>query len=156
RSETPREAMSMTKPTTPDPVAHTARCDKDEPALSRRNILLAGTTLAAASAIGAATSPRSAQAQAPTAASGQKPNILVIWGDDVGIANVSAYSFGLMGYKTPNIDRIGREGLMFTDYYAEQSCTAGRASFLTGQSGLRTAMTTAGLPPPTLALHAPH
>jgi arylsulfatase len=142
----------MTKPTTPDAVAHTARRDKDEPELSRRNILLAGTTLAAASAIGAATSPRSAQAQAPNAASGQKPNILVIWGDDVGIANVSAYSFGVMGYKTPNIDRIAREGLMFTDYYAEQSCTAGRASFITGQSGLRTGMTKVGLPAATLGL----
>src|SRR5262245_13813104 len=99
----------MTKPTD-DAVSRTARHDKDE--LSRRNILLAGTTLAAASAIGAAAATRIAQAQQQTTTSGQKPNILVIWGDDVGIANVSAYSFGLMGYKTPNIDRIAREGLM--------------------------------------------
>ena len=62
-----------------------------------------------------------------------KPNILVIWGDDIGVTNVSAYSRGLMGYKTPNIDRIANEGALFTDYYAEQSCTAGRASFITGQ-----------------------
>src|SRR5262249_23263940 len=65
------------------------------------------------------------QTQAQQQPSGQRPNILVIWGDDVGLANVSAYSLGLMGIKTPNIDRIAREGLMFTDYYAEQSCTAG-------------------------------
>ena len=63
----------------------------------------------------------------------KKPNILVIFGDDIGQTNVSAYSFGLMGYRTPNIDRIAREGMMFTDYYAEQSCTAGRSAFLTGQ-----------------------
>ena len=76
----------------------------------------------------------------------KKPNILIIWGDDVGISNVSAYSMGLMGYRTPNIDRIAKEGVMFTDLYAEQSCTAGRASFLTGQSGLRTGLTKVGLP----------
>jgi hypothetical protein len=68
----------------------------------------------------------------------QQPNIVIIWGDDIGQSNISAYSRGLMGYKTPNIDRIATEGVMFTDYYAEQSCTAGRASFITGQSGLRT------------------
>src|SRR5215469_6502379 len=84
----------------------------------------------------------------------KKPNIVVLWGDDIGIANVSAYSLGLMGYKTPNIDRIAREGVMFTDYYAEQSCTAGRASFITGQSGLRTGMTKVGLPAATLGLQA--
>src|SRR5262245_45131637 len=71
----------------------------------------------------------------------QRPNIVVIWGDDIGQSNVSAYSRGLMGYQTPNIDRLAGEGMMFTDYYAEQSCTAGRASFITGQSGLRTGMT---------------
>jgi|SRR5579862_853760 len=76
----------------------------------------------------------------------RKPNIVVIWGDDIGLSNVSAYSHGLMGYKTPNIDRIAREGMMFTDYYAEQSCTAGRASFITGQSGLRTGLTKVGMP----------
>jgi arylsulfatase A-like enzyme len=82
----------------------------------------------------------------------QKPNIVVIWGDDIGISDVSAYSHGLMGFKTPNIDRIANEGMMFTDYYGEQSCTAGRASFITGQSGLRTGMTKVGLPGATLGL----
>jgi len=81
-----------------------------------------------------------------------KPNIVVFWGDDIGQSNVSAYSHGLMGYKTPNIDRVAREGMMFTDYYAEQSCTAGRASFITGQSGLRTGMTKVGIPGSPLGL----
>ncbi len=76
----------------------------------------------------------------------KKPNILVIWGDDVGITNVSAYTFGLVGYKTPNIDRIAKEGMMFTDYYGEQSCTAGRSSFITGQSVFRTGLSKVGLP----------
>jgi arylsulfatase A-like enzyme len=73
-------------------------------------------------------------------AQAKKPNILVIFGDDIGQTNISAYSFGLMGYKTPNIDRIAKEGMMFTDYYAEQSCTAGRSSFITGQCTLRTGL----------------
>jgi arylsulfatase A-like enzyme len=81
-----------------------------------------------------------------------KPNIVIIWGDDIGQSNVSAYSHGVMGYKTPNIDRIAKEGMLFTDSYAEQSCTAGRASFITGQSGLRTGMTKVGLPGATLGL----
>ena len=67
--------------------------------------------------------------QPALAATGDKPNILVIWGDDIGVTNISAYSRGMMGYKTPNIDRIANEGALFTDYYAEQSCTAGRAGF---------------------------
>jgi arylsulfatase len=82
----------------------------------------------------------------------QRPNIVIIWGDDVGQSNVSAYSRGMMGYQTPNIDRVANEGVMFTDYYAEQSCTAGRASFITGQSGLRTGLTKVGLPGATLGL----
>ena len=85
-------------------------------------------------------------------AESKKPNIVIIWGDDIGQSNISAYSMGLMGYRTPNIDRIAKEGMMFTDYYAEQSCTAGRASFITGQSGLRTGMTKVGLPGATLGL----
>ena len=85
-------------------------------------------------------------------AQGKKPNIVVFWGDDIGQSNVSAYSLGVMGYHTPNIDRIAHEGMMFTDYYAEQSCTAGRASFITGQSGLRTGLTKVGLPGATLGL----
>ena len=76
----------------------------------------------------------------------QKPNILVIWGDDIGITNISAYTFGLVGYKTPNIDRIAEEGMMFTDYYGEQSCTAGRSSFIMGQSVFRTGLSKVGLP----------
>jgi len=75
-----------------------------------------------------------------------KPNILVIWGDDIGQSNISAYTFGVMGYQTPNIDRLAKEGLMFTDYYSEQSCTAGRSSFITGQSVFRTGLSKVGLP----------
>ena len=81
-----------------------------------------------------------------------KPNIVVIWGDDIGQSDISAYSHGLMGFKTPNIDRVAKEGMMFTDIYAEQSCTAGRSSFITGQSGLRTGMTKVGLPGSPLGL----
>ena len=73
-----------------------------------------------------------------------KPNILVIWGDDIGITNISAYSDGIMGYRTPNIDRIANEGIRFTDYYGDQSCTAGRSSFITGQSPLRTGLSKVG------------
>ena len=82
----------------------------------------------------------------PALAQDEKPNILVIFGDDIGIANVSAYSDGVMGYTTPNIDRIGEEGTRFLHYYGEQSCTAGRAAFLTGQHGLRTGLTKVGFP----------
>jgi arylsulfatase A-like enzyme len=85
-------------------------------------------------------------ASTATAQAGKKPNILVIFGDDVGISNISAYSDGLMGYTTPNIDRITKEGLRFLHYYGEQSCTAGRAAFLTGQHGLRTGLTKVGFP----------
>jgi len=82
----------------------------------------------------------------PAVAEEKKPNIVIIWGDDIGRSNISAYSQGLMGYRTPNIDRVAREGMLFTDIYAEQSCTAGRSSFITGQSGLRTGLTKVGLP----------
>src|SRR5262249_18353647 len=75
-----------------------------------------------------------------------KPNIIVIFGDDIGQTNVSAYSMGLMGYRTPNIDRIAKEGMIFTDYYAEQSCTAGRSSFITGQATFRTGLSKVGVP----------
>jgi arylsulfatase A-like enzyme len=75
-----------------------------------------------------------------------KPNILVIWGDDIGIKNLSCYSDGLMGYRTPNIDRIADEGMRFTDSYGEQSCTAGRSSFITGQSVFRTGLSKVGIP----------
>jgi arylsulfatase A-like enzyme len=89
--------------------------------------------------------PNEAISAAPTQ-NATKPNILVIFGDDIGTSNISAYSDGLMGYSTPNIDRIAREGLRFLHYYAEQSCTAGRAAFLTGQHGLRTGLTKVGFP----------
>src|SRR5215831_9544156 len=88
-----------------------------------------------------------------SAAHGQaKPNIVIIWGDDIGQSNISAYSHGVMGYKTPNIDRVAQEGMLFTDYYAEQSCTAGRASFITGQAGMRTGLTKVGMPGATLGM----
>ena len=81
-----------------------------------------------------------------------KPNILIIWGDDIGWFNVSAYNHGLMGYRTPNIDRIAKEGAMFTDWYGQQSCTAGRAAFITGQTPIRTGLTKVGLPGAKLGL----
>jgi arylsulfatase A-like enzyme len=87
-------------------------------------------------------------------AQAKKPNILVIFGDDIGQTNISAYSFGLVGYKTPNIDRIAHEGLMFTDYYAENSCTAGRSSFITGQTPKRTGMSKVGIPGAPIGLQA--
>jgi arylsulfatase A-like enzyme len=127
-------------------------------AIDRRNILLGTTTLAAAAALSstalaqAQKAAPSAATPAPAAPSGGRPNILVIFGDDIGQSNISAYTFGLMGYRTPNIDRIAREGLMFTDYYAEQSCTAGRSTFLTGQATLRTGMSKVGVPGATLGL----
>jgi arylsulfatase A-like enzyme len=128
----------------------------NESALSRRNILLGTSTLVAAAAItsGALAQAQTAAPATPTAASGRKPNILVIFGDDVGQTNLSAYSFGVMGYKTPNIDRIAKEGMMFTDYYAEQSCTAGRSSFITGQCTLRTGLSKVGIPGATVGLQA--
>lgn len=90
-----------------------------------------------------------AQAQNTT-----KPNILVIFGDDIGQTNISAYSHGVMGYKTPNIDRMAAEGMMFTDYYAENSCTAGRSSFITGQTPLRTGLSKVGIPGAPVGLQA--
>jgi arylsulfatase len=87
-----------------------------------------------------------AQDQQQSQSDNGKPNILVIFGDDVGQSNISAYSMGLVGYRTPNIDRIAREGMIFTDYYAENSCTAGRSTFLTGQTVLRTGLSKVGMP----------
>jgi arylsulfatase A-like enzyme len=83
-----------------------------------------------------------------------KPNILIIWGDDIGYWNISHYSKGMMGYQTPNIDRIAQEGATFTDWYGQQSCTAGRASFITGQNPIRTGLTKVGMPGATVGLHA--
>jgi arylsulfatase A-like enzyme len=87
-------------------------------------------------------------------AADKKPNIVIIWGDDIGQSDVSAYSMGLMGFKTPNIDRVAKEGVMFTDIYAEQSCTAGRSSFITGQCGFRTGNTKVGMPGAAQGLQA--
>jgi arylsulfatase len=105
---------------------------------------LAGTTLAAASALSSSASVQTAVAQAQQAAPGGKPNILVIMGDDIGWFNVGAYHRGIMSGKTPNLDKLAAEGMLFTDYYAEASCTAGRANFITGEIPLRTGLTTVG------------
>ena len=80
------------------------------------------------------------------AVAAEKPNILVIWGDDIGFDNISAYNLGMMGYRTPSIDRIAQEGGLFTDYYAHQSCTAGRSAFILGQHPFRTGLLTSGMP----------
>src|SRR5437867_2637093 len=82
----------------------------------------------------------------------KKPNILILWGDDIGIWNISHFSRGMMGYQTPNIDRVAKEGVTFTDYYAQQSCTAGRACFITGQNPIRTGLTKVGMPGATIGL----
>ena len=123
--------------------------------LNRRSMLLGTTVAAAAAATAMTTRVQDAAAQAAArveASTGKKPNIVIIWGDDVGLTDISAYSFGMMGFRTPNIDRVAREGVMFTDYYAEQSCTAGRAAFLTGQSVFRTGNSKVGLPGATVGL----
>jgi arylsulfatase len=90
----------------------------------------------------------------PAFAQEKKPNIVVFWGDDIGQSNISAYSKGMMGYKTPNIDRIANEGMIFTDYYAEQSCTAGRAAFIMGQSVFRSGLSKVGLPGAAMGMSA--
>src|SRR6202158_4910083 len=82
----------------------------------------------------------------PLVATSKKPNILILWGDDIGWWNISYNSRGQMGYRTPNIDRVANEGVAFTDYYGQQSCTAGRAAFLTGQNPIRTGLTKVGMP----------
>ena len=112
--------------------------------LSRRNILLAGTTLAAVSAMGSAAGVQNAVAQAQQSSPAGKPNILVIMGDDIGWSNIGAYHQGLMYDTTPNLDQMAKDGLRLTDYYAEASCTAGRANFITGELPIRTGMTTVG------------
>jgi arylsulfatase A-like enzyme len=125
--------------------------------LDRRRVLIGSTTLAVGAALPSGMPQQIAQAQpVPRQAgpNGKKPNILVIFGDDIGQTNVSAYSLGLMGYRTPNIDRIAKEGMIFTDYYAEQSCTAGRSSFITGQATLRTGLSKVGVPGAAVGLQA--
>jgi len=141
-----------------EPVSgHAYATASNEPAhrgnLSRRNLLLTGSSLATISALGAIASSERSQAQQQSGPPpARKPNILVIMGDDIGQSNISAYTLGVMGYRTPNIDRIAKEGMIFTDYYAEQSCTAGRSSFITGQATLRTGLSKVGLPAATLGL----
>ncbi|NKK75454.1 sulfatase-like hydrolase/transferase [Rhizobium leguminosarum bv. viciae] len=129
----------------------------ENPTLINRRSLLMGTSSLAVAAI-AVTGPKTASAQDKSQKSvegnAKPPNILVIFGDDIGQANISAYTFGLMGYTTPNIDRIAKEGMMFTDYYAEQSCTAGRSTFITGQCTLRTGLSKVGMPGATVGLQA--
>src|SRR5450631_670866 len=115
--------------------------------LKRRDLLLSGSSLVAASALSAVGLTNPAQAQQPAtapAAAGQRPNIVVIMGDDIGIWNIGAYHRGMMAGRTPNLDKIAAEGMLFTDYYAEASCTAGRANFITGELPIRTGMTTVG------------
>ena len=114
--------------------------------LKRRDLLLSSTSLLAASAwLGAGvTTPAQAQQPAPTSPTGQQPNIVVIMGDDIGWFNIGAYHRGIMSGKTPNLDKLASQGVMFTDYYAEASCTAGRANFITGELPIRTGMTTVG------------
>jgi arylsulfatase A-like enzyme len=114
-----------------------------------RFMLLGLVAVACASHDAAMGQEKSAQAQAQA-----RPNFLVIFGDDIGQTNISAYSMGLMGYRTPNIDRIAKEGMIFTDYYAEQSCTAGRSSFITGQCTLRTGLSKVGAPGAPVGLQA--
>jgi arylsulfatase len=123
-----------------------AKNKKDGTDRSRKaNGILIGTLLAAALMATSLSplSPSLVHAQQPSTA---KPNILVIFGDDIGQSNISAYTRGVMGYKTPNIDRIANEGMLFTDYYAENSCTAGRSTFITGQVCLRTGLCKVGIP----------
>src|SRR5262245_13796863 len=117
---------------------------------ARTTILLVSTKVLIASAALICAVPLSKPALAQQQQA--RPNILVIFGDDIGQSNISAYSHGLVGYKTPNIDRIAKEGMMFTDYYAENSCTAGRSTFITGQVCLRTGLCKVGIPGATVGL----
>src|SRR6267143_741576 len=117
--------------------------------MKRRDLLLSGSSLVAASALSAVGLTSPAQAQQPTtapapAAAGQRPNIVFIMGDDIGWFNIGAYHQGIMASRTPNLDKLAAEGMRFTDYYAEASCTAGRANFITGELPIRTGLTTVG------------
>ncbi len=122
--------------------------------INRRNLLLGTSTLVAAAALTSGVFAQGQKAPAATSAAPTgRPNILFIMGDDIGWFNISAYNMGIMGYRTPNIDRIGKEGAVFTDWYGQQSCTAGRAAFITGQSPIRTGLTKVGLPGAELGLN---
>ena len=116
---------------------------------NRRNVLLSGVSLLALSVVTgsqaqAQPAPAAATAPKPTASSGGKPNIVFIMGDDIGWFHIGAYHRGIMAGRTPNLDRLAAEGMRFTDYYAEASCTAGRANFITGELPIRTGLTTVG------------
>ncbi len=126
--------------------AHQTDQTSSEPgnALSRRNMLLAGTSLLTTVGLISRAPMAAAQAQQQPTPAGQKPNIIVIMGDDIGIWNIGAYHRGMMAGRTPHLDRLASEGMLFTDYYAEASCTAGRAAFITGELPIRTGMTTVG------------
>ncbi len=138
-------AMALAGPSvfadTPQPV----KSKKDRPAksLKAQRDALSGVMLAQANVQMA---PGLAAALPAQTGGGKKPNILIIWGDDIGWNNLSCYNRGMMGYKTPNIDRLAAEGALFTDWYGQQACTAGRAAFLTGQSPFRTGLLKVGLP----------
>ena len=128
-----------TKETPSDPRLN---CDAN-----RRSVLLSGVSLFALSAMSqtsAQAQPAPAAVTTPPSTSGGKPNIVVIMGDDIGMWNIGAYHRGMMAGRTPNLDKLAAEGMMFTDYYAEASCTAGRANFITGELPIRTGMTTVG------------
>src|SRR5215469_8773596 len=114
--------------------------------VQNRNAVSIAALIAAIFVLGLTTPCFAQTKQATPAGATNKPNILVIFGDDIGITNVSAYSSGLMGYETPNIDRIGKEGIRFLQYYGEQSCTAGRSAFLTGQHIIRSGLSKVGYP----------
>ena len=135
-----------------------ARNDQEELGnVNRRSVLLGTSSLFAAATLTSSALAQAQKAATPSAAplggtTGGKPNILFIMGDDIGWYNVSAYNMGIMGYRTPNIDRIGKEGAVFTDWYGQQSCTAGRAAFITGQTPVRTGLTKVGLPGAELGL----
>ena len=124
--------------------------------LKRRDLLLSGTSLVAASALAGSgfAAPAHAQQPAATPPAGKPPNIVVIMGDDIGMWNIGAYHRGLMAGRTPNIDKLAAEGMLFTDYYAEASCTAGRAQFITGELPIRTGMTTVGQAGATIGIPA--
>jgi arylsulfatase len=122
----------------------TTQSAQDTRGVNRRSVLLG--TAATAAAAAALTITQGSEVRAQSSGVGSKPNFLIIWGDDIGWYNPSCYNNGMMGYRTPNIDRIAREGALFTDWYGQQSCTAGRAAFITGQSPFRTGLLKVGLP----------
>ena len=124
-------------------IGYVAACSKVDPAKDSKASQVENNDKKTAKAVQPVSQPTGANV---AKSDGKKPNILVIWGDDIGQSNISAYTRGLMGYRTPNIDRIAKEGMIFTDYYGEQSCTAGRASFIMGQSVYRTGLSKVGMP----------